>query len=80
MAVEEAFQALYIKNLIVNTEADDAAHRYYAKSVPTAEWFRPCSGTYKTMKAAYPFRHLPRRKPGAGRSSASARQRAPPFR
>jgi len=57
MAVEEAVQALYISKTIVNTEVNDAAHRYYAKlqpgelanGVPAV-----LSGTYATMKAAYP--------------------------
>jgi type IV pilus assembly protein PilX len=58
MAVEEAVQALYLTKLIADTEVDDAAHRYYAKlqagelpnGVPAV-----LGGTYKTMKAAYPF-------------------------
>jgi len=58
MAVEEAVQALYLTKVIANTEIDDAAHRYYAKlqagelpnGVPAV-----LGGTYKTMKAAYPF-------------------------
>ena len=58
MAVEEAVQALYLTKTIVNTEVDDAAHRYYAKlqpgelpnGVPAV-----LSGTYATMKGAYPF-------------------------
>jgi type IV pilus assembly protein PilX len=58
MAVEEAVQALYLTKLIADTEVDDVAHRYYAKlqagelpnGVPAV-----LGGTYKTMKAAYPF-------------------------
>ena len=58
MAVEEAVQALYLTKVIANTEIDDVAHRYYAKlqagelpnGVPAV-----LGGTYKTMKAAYPF-------------------------
>ena len=58
MAVEEAVQALYLTKAIVNTEIDDKPHRYYAKlqpgelanGVPAV-----LSGTYATVKAAYPF-------------------------
>jgi type IV pilus assembly protein PilX len=58
MAVEEAVQALYLTKSIVNTEVDDKAHRYYAKlqpgelanGVPAV-----LSGTYATVKGAYPF-------------------------
>jgi type IV pilus assembly protein PilX len=64
MAVEEAVQALYLAKpkvpatAIVNPELDDSAHRYYAtlqpgelqNGVPAV-----LSGTYSTVKAAYPF-------------------------
>jgi len=64
MAVEEAVQALYLAKpkvaatAIVNTEVDDAPHRYYAKlqpgelpnGVPAV-----LGGTYATVKGAYPF-------------------------
>lgn len=66
MAVEEAVQALYLApkpkvpaTAIINTEIDDKAHRYYAKlqagelpnGVPAV-----LSGTYATVKGAYPFK------------------------
>lgn len=57
MAVEEAVQALYLAKAI-NTELDDKANRYYAKLQPgelTNGVPAVLSGTYATVKGAYPF-------------------------